>query len=90
MKVFNVNEFIERNACQVVIGDKTYTVRDVPFDLKEKLENPKDLKELLADILDCPVSELEHLGITAVSATLQYLTKNLSESLSADEEKSQE
>jgi hypothetical protein len=78
-KVFNVDDYLVNSTVTVVIKGKEYKVSDIPFGMKseDKEVTEESQKKMLADIVKCPISELDGYGIAAVGAIMRYLTENL-------------
>jgi hypothetical protein len=80
MNTFNVDEFLEEAAIEIIIGGKTFIVKDMPQDLQEKTDagvKEQDTKKLLAAILQCKESDVKDIGVKATGAIIEYITKNL-------------
>lgn len=79
MPTFDVDKFLKTNAVEIKLGDKTFTVSDIPYDMRDKLENAEneDIRALLVALLGCSHEDLAKYGYAAYSAILREVTKNL-------------
>ena len=77
MKVFNIDEYLNARGITIQVGKKEFLVKDIPFEVHEKLQEEKSQKEALKMLLNCDDADLEGYGIAAVGVIIRKITENL-------------
>jgi len=77
-KVFDVQEFLSKQAVTIRVSGKDYTVTDIPVEVTEMLnENPVPYQKAVAKLLGCEESELDGLGVVAFNKIIAVVNENL-------------
>lgn len=82
MKVFNVDEFLTDNSIEITLNGKKFIVKDIPFEVHEKLQEEKSQKEAVKMLLGCSDEDLNPYGIAAIGALIRNIIANLFPKLS--------
>lgn len=77
MKVFNIDEYLVERGVTIQLGKKEFFVKDIPFEVHEKLQEEKSQKEALKMLLNCSDEDLAGYGIAAVGVIIRKITENL-------------
>lgn len=94
MKTVNIDEFLNTNAITLTIGEKDYTIKDLPFETQQilnsasELLNKGDSKQLrkgIATIVGCKESDLEDYGIKGLTYILEVVTRHFFPEASSQE-----
>lgn len=79
MQVLDITKFLEDSAMQVILGEKTYIVKDVPFEVIEKASGASteaEIKSFVSSLLGCPIEDLSELGFKALTHLISEVLKN--------------
>jgi len=80
-KVLNIDEFLrESDGVDIILGGKTYTVKDIPTDVQGILNSDEpDMRRAVAVMLGEDEKALENYGIVVLSKIIKMVHENLLE-----------
>lgn len=76
-KTIDLNDLLEESAVTIKVNGKDYTVRDLPLDLTKDSDGDNGIRVIVMKALKCEESDLEGLGIAALSKIMDALYENL-------------
>lgn len=78
-KTFNVDEYLQKNAVTIKINGKSFEVKDVPYEVRDKFDsdNQSEQTEGLKILLGCGDEDLKGYGFAATSAIISHIMENL-------------
>ena len=77
-KVLDIDEFLKDNGVTVILKGKKYEVKDIPLEMRQYLDGDDvDHKKAVAVLLGCSESELDGLGLAALSKIITDVHVNL-------------
>jgi len=77
-KVFNVDEYLQEAGIDIILNNKTYTITDIPFELREQMAAPDaDSREILQKLLGCEQKDLKDIGIATAVKILNTINEAL-------------
>jgi len=87
-KVFDVDEYLKEKAVTVKLNGKSFEVKDVPYEVRDKFDSEDENKQLegLRILLGCTEKDLEGYGYAATSAIIEHITQNLFQSPSQEDQ----
>lgn len=83
-KTIDLNDLLEESAVTIKVNGKEYTVRDLPLDLTKDSDGDNGIRVIVMKALKCEESDLEGLGIAALSKIMDVLYENLLPSRSSE------
>ncbi len=83
-KTIDLNDLLEESAVTIKVNGKDYTVRDLPLDLTKDSDGDNGIRVIVMKALKCEESDLEGLGIAALSKIMDVLYENLLPSRSSE------
>ena len=87
-RVLNVDEFLNENCGEVILGGKKFVVRDFPTKVQDYFREGEnvDMRKAVALVLGCSESDLEGYETVALSKILRFVQeKLLGEALSSQD-----
>lgn len=76
-KTIDLNTLLDESAVTLMVNGKSFTVRDLPLDLTDNSDSKDGMKVIVMKALQCEESDLEGLGIAALSKIMDVLYENL-------------
>ena len=78
-KILDVDKFLKDQGVTIKLGDKSFEVLDVPFDMEKLFEEESEAgrKAALAKLIGCEEADLKPYGLAGLKAIFEHVTSNL-------------